>query len=130
MMLDDFELSHTWTIEETEAKILAVLPDGYTFDCVLDEQYDQFVACIRDMEGQNIWSEFSTVKSLLLLTAYSKAYFLRYPAKRPSPVWSRARASRGNSPIFINTEVGKNAEDPEDLNPDEILSVYDKYTEP
>ena len=125
--MDEFDLAHTWTVEEIEDKIRSNMPKGYSFEYY--EGKDEFLyASFKDAEGLGVWENFSFSANLLLLNAYSWLH-LRTHRVNPASPWVRRDIVHKNAPVFTNTMVfSKPQEEPEDLTPEEIAAVYEQYS--
>ncbi len=108
-----------WSLDEVRAHLRRVLPSGWKFE---QGEAEEFLwAQILDENGGAIWDHVHMDERLLLLDAFCWLYFRPQP-KPENSVWSERRAELTRRGVM--QKVLESVPDPEDLNPEEVRSVY------
>lgn len=110
----------TWTNSDIVVEIQKLLPEEWVFEHQL-EPTGAFSARVVEMSmGYVQWQDEQADERLLLLNAYGWL-FTRKPTAR-HPAWIRGESNV----VPVTKQMLPVVEDPEDLNPSEIESVYGK----
>lgn len=111
----------TWDDERIRVEIAAILPMGWKFEFgAVNNAY--WTAIFTDAEGVVQWEDSFPASNVVLLNAYG---WLRLRGTRPTAVWSRRREL---TLAEVNADALRRARaespDPLDVDPSEVLSVY------
>lgn len=110
---------HTWTEERLEAEIQELLPVGQMLSCQLSVENRCWEVAFRDPEGLVVWSATNIDRRLALFDAYGVLWASK--REHTAGVWSvHARPTKAS----VQQHVAQRYRDPEDLDPEEIASVY------
>jgi hypothetical protein len=112
-----------WSLEEIHAEILAMLPEGWTFD--FHSEHDAWVACFVDAGGVRLWRGTNVTAQALLLDAFGWLWKPLRPAAHPAWV---LRSHRSLTPVHRVGLPGLETPELEDLDPEEIDAVYSGHT--
>lgn len=118
----DIDSIQTWSNPEIMSETQKLMPEGTVFTCMFDEEGSVFVAQAVESNGEVLWGTFNPDERLALLAAFG--HFWRKTQKRPPPGdhWGPRRQEMIHQ--YITKRVER-APDPEDLDPDEVASVYE-----
>ena len=122
MSLPSLETLYALPLAEAEMAIRAALPTSLKL--VIQQGEGRLEATVLSAEGDELWFGASTDRRVLLFNAYG--HILRAAGARPRhPAWQR------KGEVQIPTQYGMKSHqgsvsipDPEDLDPEEILSIY------
>lgn len=118
-VMPSVEEMSAWTEEETRAAIHVLLPEGWHFNLLRRE--GMLVAQFLGPDGGEIWARAEPDRKILLLNAYG---WLWSRGKSPEhPMW-RSRTKLTRVPVHRVGLPGVEVPDPEDLDPEEVVSVY------
>lgn len=108
-----------WSNEEVLAEVKRLLPEGHIITCGFDKESEFWFATVRDATNKVVWEDFRADLKFALLNAYGWRVLSQRTPQEHSP-WVRRRD-------LTNATVARKAagiEDPADLDPDEVASVY------
>lgn len=110
---------HTWTNEQIEAAVRSACPEGLEFDFSLEE--GTWVVCFLSEDEQVVWESSNLDPRLALYDAYGYLWAINQPQAKAQGVWV-PKPQRPKAAVSPKVRVA----DPEDLDPEEIASVYGK----
>jgi hypothetical protein len=129
-MLPTIEEMTAWTPDDIVAAIHVSKPPGTQFDCGFDQNAGTWFV--------RFWTELNGRKNVLFedqgfeqRITYLNGYGWIWARQRPKPPsTSPWQARRGEvQPNVVQRRTRATAKDPEDLDPEEIQAVYDRYRE-
>lgn len=123
----DFESIQTWSNPEITSEVQKLMPADTVFTCMFDKEGGVFVAQAVEANGEVLWGTYNFDERLALLAAFG--HFWAKTQQRPAAGdhWGPRRQELIHQ--YINKRVER-AADPEDLDPDEVSSVYESVGNP
>lgn len=119
--MPDYVEMTAWSLEETRFHLQNVLPKGWKFEQGVDEEY--LWARVLQDDGVVVWDNIHLDERTLLLDAYCWLHFRSQPKLDRSSVWAERRVELTRRGV---TQRVMSVPDPEDLDPEEIRSVYEQ----
>ena len=128
-----------WSLDEIEAEIVAALPPGLHFELKPDESGFWSVSFWRvsdtTKDKQVVWDDVGPDQRIMLFNAYGWLWLRQQPKPPEHSPWQPDRleitsrvAKSMSRRILIEGGVGRGpsrGSDPEDLDPLEVLAVYE-----
>lgn len=128
-----------WSVGEIQGEIHALLPKGLNFEALPDEGGFWTVSFWRVDEETGdkkvVWVETGPDQRIQLFNAYGWLWSQRRPKPPGHSPWQERRREVGEDQINRaaarrhlprTSPGGRRAPDPEDLDPDEVRSVYEQ----
>lgn len=118
-MFDYIEVT-AWSVEEVRSHLNEAIPEGWKFEQGANEEY--LWARILREDGVVVWDLIHLDERTLLLGAYCWLSLRSEPKTRSNSIWSERRKELTRRGV---TQRVVSVPDPEDLDPEEIRSVYE-----
>ena len=128
-MDDPSEDKSQWTEGRIQEEITKLLPPDTYLSCDNKDGLSWTVSLVREVEtgdeeakSEGLWSHNQIDKRMALFEAYGHLWL---KTQQPSDLMWTPKASSLNKSSVLKYATSKEA-DPEDLDPDEVASVYEK----
>lgn len=120
--MPSFSEVYTWTNSEIIDQIIALLPEGWQFN---KTSKGIFSATIINDSDVAVWEDRQLDERLLLLNAFG--WLFSNKTSVSNPIWNRGDAPEGPVRVGMVDLPGVEIKDPEDVDPEEVASVYEAY---
>ena len=117
------EEMQTWSLDEIKTNISAYLPEGTVFKCAWSDGQGQWRGWFERAD-EVVWDQWGLDQRLLLLDAFGWCWMQRQPPRHPDSPWA---ARQGRVPMEAVRGRAFDGREPEDLDPKEVLSVYEAH---
>lgn len=117
----------TWTNADVRMQIGKLLPEGWTFTCNLDQENHFWVAEVKNEDGEVSWGTFNPDERLALLAVFGHMWSKSHKRPAPGTPWGPRRQELIRR--YVTSRVER-PPDPEDLDPEEVASVYESVLNP
>jgi len=114
-----------WSIDEIVAAIYTLVPREWYFDR-WDDDHGLHARVVANETGEVMWDDTHADERLLLFNAYGWLWARNQPKLAPDDPWNRRRELTSAAVSRMAMRIP----DPEDLQPDEIRSVYEQHRKP
>lgn len=121
--MPSLEDMQSWSKDEIKAHMVDILPEDTRFHCVWDQPSERFHGWF-EREGDVAWDQWGFDERMLLLDAFGWCWTQRQPAGNPDSPWA---PRTGRVPMEQVTRKAVRMTDPEDVDPVEVLSVYEAH---
>jgi hypothetical protein len=116
-----------WSLEEIRGEVKRLLTKGWSFSIVWDQEEQIWFAQIERDPGEDegpdpvvVWSGFGPDEKILLFNVYGWLWLKIQPKPQGASPWVRKREL---TTVGV-TRKALGIPDPEDVDPEEVLSVY------
>jgi len=111
-----------WSVEEIREELKTLLPRSWQFVLRVDQSgfWEASFEEKQDKESKVVWRALETDEKRALFEAYGYLWMKQRPLRELDSTWVRRRPML-NPP---QSSASDSSPDPEDLDPDEVESVY------
>ena len=125
-MIAPLEEMTAWSLDEIVGAIYTLVPKPWVFEHWQDDDYVFHARVKVKSSEQSLWEDTHADERLLLFNAYGWLWARNQPKLPPDDPWVRRRELTSSAV----SRMALGIPDPEDLQPDEIKSVYEQHRKP